>query len=73
MYHFMYIGYKQVVFFTFGGLQQFHLVQFTNQIFFSALVASSERKINISKNLKDETVFCSSKQAMYTVAHLFNI
>lgn len=61
----MYIGYKQVVFFTFSGLQQFHLIQFTNQIFFSA---SSERKINISKNLKDETVFCSSKQAMYTVA-----
>lgn len=60
-------------FFTFSGLQQFHLVQFTNQIFFSALVASSERKINISKNLKDETVFCSSKQAMYTVAYLFNI
>lgn len=69
----MYIGINRLFFFTFGGLQQFHLVQFTNQIFFSALVASSERKINISKNLKDETVFCSSKQAMYTVPYFFNI
>lgn len=71
----MYIGINRLFFFTFGGLQQFHLVQFTNQNFFSALVyvASSERKINVSKNLEDETVFCSSKQAMYTVAYLFNI
>lgn len=70
----MYIGYKQVSFLpSVGYNMQFHLVQFRNQIFFSALVASSERKINISKNLKDETVFCSSKQAMYTVPYFFNI